>query len=90
MPFPTLVVNRRRQRSDFLAYRNHAGLYADFHSIRHTFITNLCKADVSPKTAQMLARHSDIRLTMEVYTHVDQNDQIDAIRKLKAPDEGAA
>ena len=82
--------HRRRQRSDFLAYRNHAGLYADFHSIRHTFITNLCKADVSPKTAQMLARHSDIRLTMEVYTHVDQNEQIDAIRKLRAPDEGAA
>lgn len=82
--------HRRRGRSDFLAYRNHAGLYADFHSIRHTFITNLCKADVSPKTAQMLARHSDIRLTMEVYTHVDQNEQIDAIRKLKAPDEGAA
>ena len=42
------------------AYRNHAGLYADFHSIRHTFITNLCKADVSPKTAQMPARYSDI------------------------------
>jgi len=32
--------HRRRQRSDFLAYRNHAGLYADFHSIRHTFITS--------------------------------------------------
>ena len=29
-------------------------------------------------------------LTMEVYTHVDQNEQIDAIRKLRAPDEGAA
>ncbi len=38
----------------------------------------------------MLARNSDIRFTMEVYTRVNQNDQIDAIRKLKAPDEGAA
>ncbi len=79
-----------RQRSHFLAYRNHAGLYADFHSIRRTFITNLCRADVLPKTAQTLARHSDIRLTMEVYTHVDRGEQVDAIRKLKAPEGGAA
>jgi len=82
--------HRRRQRSDFLAYCNHAGLYADFHSIRHTFITNLCKANISPKTAQTLARHSDIRLTMEVYTHVDREEQIDAIRKLRAPEDDAA
>jgi len=74
-----------RHRSDFLA-----GLYADFHSIRHTFVTNLCKSHFFPKTAQTLARHGDIRLTMEVYTHVDRNEQIDAIRKLKAPEEGAA
>ena len=81
--------HRRRERSELLAYRNHAGLYADFHSIRHTFITNLCKADVSPKTAQTLARHSDIRLTMDIYTHVDREEQVDAIRRLKAPEEGA-
>ena len=49
------------------------------------FLTNLCKADVSPKTAQMLARHSDIRLTMDVYTHVDRVEQIAAIRSLPAP-----
>ena len=40
------------------------------------------------KTAQMLARHSDIRLKIEVYTHVDQNEQVDAMRKFKAPDKG--
>jgi integrase len=57
---------------------------------RHTFITNLCRADISPKAAQILARHSDIQLTMDVYTHVDREAQIDAIRKLKAPEEGAA
>ena len=31
-----------------------------FHSLRHTFITNLSRANVSPKVAQQLARHSDI------------------------------
>src|SRR5262249_6364922 len=39
------------------------------HSLRHSFITMLERAGVSPKTAQELARHSDIRLTMQRYTH---------------------
>ena len=81
---------RRRERSDFLTYCNHAGRFADFHSLRHTFVTNLCKADISPKTAQTLARHSDIRLTMDVYTHVDREEQIAAIHSLPTPEEDAA
>ena len=81
IPTPTRSASEdRRDTITVLAYRNHA----DLHSIRHTFITNLCKTDVSPKTAQMLARYNDIRITIEVYTHVDQNEQIDAIRKFKA------
>jgi integrase/recombinase XerD len=72
----------KRESSDFLLYQDHNGRYADFHALRHTFITNLCKANVSPKTAQSLARHSDISLTMNVYTHVDQEEQAAAIGKL--------
>jgi integrase len=70
------------ERSDFLAYKNQEGKYADFHCLRHTFITNLCRANVSPKIAQTLARHSDIQLTMNVYTHVDREEQVAAIGKL--------
>ena len=73
---------RRREKSDFLKYQDSAGRFADFHANRHTFITNLCKAEVSPKMAQALARHSDIRLTMNLYSHVDLGDQSAAIRKL--------
>jgi len=73
---------KRREASDFLLYKDSDGKYADFHALRHTFITNLCKANVSPKTAQTLARHSDISLTMNVYTHVDQEEQATAINKL--------
>jgi len=62
----------KREKSDFLLYKDSRGLFADFHSLRHTFITNLVRADVSPKIAQALARHSDIRLTMNRYTHIDQ------------------
>lgn len=42
---------------------------ADFHSLRHCFITNLARQGVHPKDAQVLARHSTITLTMDYYTH---------------------
>lgn len=75
----------RRQESDFLCYINHAGLFADFHSFRHSFITNLARAGISPKMAQTLARHSDIRLTLGIYTHVELHDQTAAIASLPGP-----
>jgi site-specific recombinase XerD len=76
-----------RLKSDFLCYCNHDGLFADFHSMRHLFITSLERAGVSPKMAQTLARHSDIRLTLGVYTHVELPDCSAAIESLPAPPE---
>ena len=75
----------RRMESDYLAYQDASGEFADFHSNRHTFITNLERAGVSPRTAQSLARHSDIRLTMGVYTHIGLHDQTSAVESLPAP-----
>ena len=72
----------RRQKSDFLVYRDKEGRFADFHATRHTFITNLSRAGVSPKTAQKLARHSDIRLTMNVYSHTDLAEKVEAVGRL--------
>jgi hypothetical protein len=67
-------------------------LYADFHSLRHTFITMLERSGASPKAAQALARHSDIRLTMNRYTHADQAALARAVNGLglpvPAPDRG--
>ncbi len=71
-----------REDSDFLLYINHAGRFADFHANRHTYITNLSKAGVALKTAQTLARHSDPRLTMNIYTHSNVQDQAEAVAKL--------
>ena len=73
---------KHREESDFLLYKNHQGLYADFHATRHTFITNLARGGVSPKVAQSLAHHSDIRLTMQTYTHFDHKEQAEAINML--------
>jgi len=85
---PTPAERSERERSDFLTYCNDAGLYADFHSLRHLFITNLDRAGIRPKMAQTLARHSDIRLTLGVYTHVTLHDQTTAIQALPAPPNG--
>jgi len=74
-----------REKSDFLKYQDGDGLFADFHSNRHLFITSLERAKISPKMAQTLARHSDIRLTLGVYTHVGLHDQTLAIGMLQAP-----
>jgi integrase len=57
-------------------------MVADFRSLRKTLITNLSRAGVSPKMAQSLARHSDISLTMNVYTMVNVSDQATAVESL--------
>lgn len=57
-------------KSDFLRDEDRKGHVLDFHSLRHTFISNLAIAGVHPKVAQQLARHSTINLTMDRYTHV--------------------
>ena len=70
-----------RRRSSFLLYEDDSGLFADFHANRHMFITNLARAGVSPKVAQTLARHSDIRLTMNFYTHTVMADRAETVAK---------
>jgi integrase len=76
---------KRREETDYLQYQDENGLYADFHANRHTFISNLAKSGVSPKVAQTMARHSDINLTMNVYSHVKMEEQEAAIAVLPAP-----
>ena len=39
------------------------------HSLRHTFATTLADKGVHPSTAQKLLGHSDIRMTLAIYTH---------------------
>jgi len=49
-------------------YKDAEGRQADFHSLRMTFGTMLAKNGVAPRTAMELMRHTDLRLTMNVYT----------------------
>ena len=48
------------------------------YCLRHTYCTNLCRKKVDIRIAQYLLGHSDIRLTANIYTHVDNSDVIEA------------
>lgn len=80
----TFAERRSRKQSAFLAAVDHAGRVVDFHALRHTFITRLALAGVSPKVAQTLARHSTITLTMDRYAHVGLQDHAGALAALPA------
>jgi integrase len=71
-----------REGSDFLRYTDHAGRKADFHSLRHSFVTNLASSGVHPKMAQTLARHSTITLTMDRYSHTMRGAETAALAML--------
>ena len=65
-----------------VAYRDAAGRVADFHALRVTFGTNLARAGVGLALAQRLMRHSDPRLTSNVYTVLSHGDDRAAIESL--------
>ena len=57
----------------------------DLHSLRHTFGTLLALSGVSPRTAMELMRHSDIRLTTNIYQHLELVDTAGAVNLLPVP-----
>ena len=71
-----------RAASDFLVYQSEDGLFADFHSHRHSFVSRLGRSGVPLMTAQKLARHSDARLTTNIYDHREQAEKSAAINGL--------
>lgn len=54
------------------------------HWLRHTFITNMYHAGVDILTAKQQAGHSDIKVTMEIYTHLDNEYKSKNIDKLNS------
>ncbi len=58
------------------------GRTVDVHSLRHTFGTLLSRVGVAPRTAQAAMRHSDVNLTMNVYTDPKLLDVAGAVEAL--------
>jgi integrase len=69
-------------RAAGIPYMDDQGRQADFHALRHTFGTNLSLAGVLPRVAMEAMRHSDLRLTMKVYTDASLLPTAAAIDKL--------
>jgi integrase len=68
VPTGLLRILNRDLRLAGIPKRDERGRTLDVHALRTTFGTLLSKGGVAPRTAQAAMRHSDIKLTMQVYT----------------------
>ena len=53
------------------------------HVCRHTFCSNMAKSGMNPKTLQYIMGHSDISVTLNIYTHVKFDDVAEEMKRLK-------
>ena len=51
-----------------------------FHSLRHSLSSFLARQNEHPAVAQKMLRHSNLATALEVYTHVSQQDRLNAQR----------
>lgn len=61
------------------------GIVFHCHMLRHTFITNVVKSGADPKTAAQLARHSNVTMTLDIYTKMSGDDLAIALAKAYPP-----
>jgi integrase len=67
------------------SHRNDKGRLVDndprrfgFHNLRHSLASFLVRNKIDPKTVQTLLRHSDVKLTLQCYTHSVSADRMAA------------
>ena len=53
------------------------------HVCRHTYCSNMAKSGMNPKTLQYLMGHSDISVTMNVYTHIGFDDAEEELTRME-------
>ena len=82
IPHRTAQMVRKDPEAAGIPFWDGSGRVADFHALRHTFITRLARSGVMPAVAMELARHSSITLTMSCYTHILVSDKRSALAQL--------
>jgi integrase len=55
-----------------------------FHTLHHSLASFLIRIRTDPKTVQTLLRHSDVKLTLQFYTHAVSRDRMAAAGKMLA------
>ena len=58
------------------------------HVCRHTYCSNMAKSGMNPKVLQYLMGHSDIYVTLNVYTHVKTEDAQTEVRRMELMQNG--
>jgi integrase len=70
--------NPRNLNRHFANLRATAGLpSARLHDMRHTVVSMLMELGVPPHVVQAIARHADVKLTLNVHSHMN----LDAMRQ---------
>ena len=64
-----------------IPYRTAEG-YFDLHAARAVYISMLAMSNIPLAIVQRLARHSDPRLTLNVYAHIDQQQKGEAVASM--------
>lgn len=68
-----------------LAYQDAAGDFADFHSLRHRFVTQLLEHGVPMGPTSDLARHSGTQITIDLYAHLTLSANAKHLAAIPAP-----
>ena len=70
--------------------KKHNKMYRDYelphitpHVLRHTFCTNMAKRGISVEILKYLMGHTDISVTLNVYTHLKLEDAEKEIKRLE-------
>ena len=50
---------------------------------RHSYCTNMANSGMNPKTLQYLMGHSDVSVTLNIYTHIGYDDAKKELARLK-------
>ena len=79
---PSMETHRRYLENAGIPFVDDRGRRADFHALRHSYGSLLAKSGVAPRVAMALMRHTDMRLTMNVYTDPRIFDLAGAVEKI--------
>ncbi len=87
--FAPLFVKRQLLKKDLarlgIAATDDKGRTVDFHSLRHTYCTNLQRLGTHQRALMALMRHSDRRLSDSVYTDTTQLGMNEVVQNLFVP-----
>jgi integrase len=79
---PSMFVFQGLLKKARIAYKDAQGRQADFHALRRSLNTHLAQNSVDPHIRKEIMRHSELRLTLDVYTDKGMLPVAAAIEKL--------